>query len=70
MFGFSGSDLVGWILFSALGTIYFAWGKLKDLWQPKVLAVALMFFPYFINKGVWMWVVGLTLAAAIVFARD
>ena len=70
MFGFTSSDLIGWVLFSGIGTVAFAWGKMKDLWQPRVLAALLLFFPYFINKGIWMWAVGLTLTTLLFFAKD
>ena len=50
--------------------IYVAYGRWKDLWQPKALGVALMVFPYFISTGFWLWLVGSVLTLAIVIARD
>lgn len=70
MFGMTAADLMGWLLFGSAGMLACAWGKLKDYWQPWVLGVVLMIFPYFIPTGPWMWGVGLTLTVAVFFARD
>ena len=70
MFGISAPDLIGWFLFGAIGMIACAWGKLKDLWQPWVLGIALMIFPYFITGGFWMWTIGTVLTVLIFFARN
>ena len=70
MFDINVGDLLGWLLFGSIGMIFCAWGKLKDRWQPWVLGIALMVFPYFITGGPWMWGVGTVLAVLIFFAKD
>ena len=62
--------IVAWVLFGSLGMIYFGYGKWKDLWQPKVLGVALMVYPYFVSGERWLWGVGIALTLSIFFARD
>lgn len=63
-------DILAWVVFGGLGMIYVAYGKWKDLWQPKALGFALMFFPYVIPSGAWLWSVGTLLTLAIFVARD
>lgn len=50
--------------------IYVAYGKWKDLWQPKALGFALMFYPYVVSGQSWLWGIGVALTLAIVVARD
>jgi hypothetical protein len=47
--------VVAWVVFGGLGMIYVAYGKWKDLWQPKALGFGLMFFPYFVSSSMWLW---------------
>ena len=62
--------ILAWVIFGCIGVVYVAYGKWKDLWQPKVLGFGLMFFPYFVSSGFWLWVVGVILTLAIFLARD
>lgn len=62
--------IYGWVLFGCLGMIYWGYGKMKDWWQPKALAVALSIFPYFVSGEFWLWTVGGVLASLIFFTRD
>ncbi|MBT8044174.1 MAG: hypothetical protein KJO79_04415 [Verrucomicrobiae bacterium] len=62
--------ILAWVVFGGLGMIYFAYGKWKDLWQPKALGVGLMVYPYFVSDPIWIWIVGGLLTVAIFFARD
>jgi len=65
------STISAWVIFGGLGMIYVAYGKWKDLWQPKALGFALMFYPYIVpSGGWWLWGVGIVLTLAIPFARD
>lgn len=67
---FDPSTILAWLIFGSIGMIYVAYGKWKDLGQPKVLGFALMFYPYFISGEIWLWGVGTILSLAIFFARD
>ncbi len=62
--------VVAWVVFGGLGMIYVAYGKWKDLWQPKALGFGLMFFPYFVSSSMWLWIIGGILSLAIFVARD
>lgn len=70
MFDINVYDLLGWLLFGAIGMIACAWGKMKELWQPWVLGIALMVFPYFVTGGIAMWAIGIVLTVLIFFAKD
>ncbi len=70
MFGFTGWDLLGWVIFSGISVIALAWGKMKDRWQPMVIGVVMGLYPYLINKGILLWVVGLALTVALFYAKD
>lgn len=70
MFSFTEADLLGWVLFGGIGMIACAWGKMKGYWQPWVLGVVLMVFPYFVGHGLWLWIIGGVLTALLPFARD
>ncbi|MGJ8678056.1 MAG: hypothetical protein ACSHX0_11105 [Akkermansiaceae bacterium] len=62
--------ITAWVVFSGLGMIYVAYGKWKDLWQPKALGFILMFYPYLVKDPLWLWIVGGVLSLAVFFARD
>lgn len=62
--------IVAWVVFGSLGMIYFGYGKWKDRWQPKVLGVGLIVYPYFVSEQKWLWGVGITLSLSIFFARE
>ena len=70
MFGITGADIIGWLLFGSIGMLACAWGKLKGRWQPWVLGFVLMVYPYFIGQGFWLWVIGIVLTVLLPFARD
>jgi len=67
---FNANIIVAWVVFGSIGTIYWGYGKWKDLWQPKALGVALMVYPYIVSDEIWLWGVGVVLTGAIFFARD
>ncbi len=67
---FNPNIILAWVLFGSIGMIYFGYGKWKDLWQPKVLGVALMVYPYVVYETMWLWGIGGVLTLAIFFARD
>ncbi|MBK1832255.1 hypothetical protein JIN77_16070 [Verrucomicrobiaceae bacterium R5-34] len=67
---FDPATIVAWVIFGSLGMIYVAYGKWKDLWQPKALGFGLMFYPYFTSGTAWLWGIGTVLTLAIFLARD
>ena len=62
--------IYAWVVFGSLGMIYWAYGKMKDWWQPKVLGAGLMVYPYFVSGEFSLWTVGGVLAILIFFTRD
>ncbi len=67
---FDPNTIIAWVIFGSIGMIYVAYGKWKDLWQPKALGFALMFYPYVVSGQSWLWGIGVALTLAIVVARD
>lgn len=67
---FDPNIIVAWVVFSGLGMIYVAYGKWKDLWQPKALGFALMFYPYIVRDSLWLWIIGGVLSLAVLVAKD
>lgn len=67
---FDANLIIAFVVFGGLGMIYISYGKWKDLWQPKALGFALMFYPYVVRDPVWIWVIGGVLSLSIFFARD
>ncbi|MDP5131445.1 MAG: hypothetical protein NWQ54_11220 [Paraglaciecola sp.] len=58
------STFILWgLLFSAIGFVYFMYGKKRDNWVIRYTGLALFLFPYFINEAVTLVLVGLTLMA-------
>ena len=64
------STILGWLVFGGIGMIAVGYAKMKEMWQPFVLGVALMIFPYFIPSGAPLWLVGLALTVALFFTKD
>ena len=53
-----------------IGTVAVGYGKMKEMWQPAVLGIALMIFPYFVSGGVLLWVIGSALTVALFFTKE
>lgn len=68
--GITANTIYAWVLFGSLGMIYVAYGKMKSMWQPRVLGGLLMFYPYFVSGDAWLWGVGIVLVLAIFVCRD
>ena len=65
----SEAQILWGVLFGAIGTGYFIYGKQQRSVVPLVTGVALMAFPYFFDN-VWLLVlVGVALAAVPYFIR-
>ena len=64
------SDLAAMMIFSLIGFI--AWRSAKREAQPVrlIIAMVLMLYPYFVPAGLWLWVAGALLTAALFVFRD
>ena len=64
------SDLAAMMIFGLIGFI--AWRSAKREAQPVrlIIAMVLMLYPYFVPAGVWLWVAGVLLTAALFVFRE
>ena len=60
------SILAGFI-FSTIGLGAFSYGKKLELWQPKVIGLVLMVYPYFISNAWVLWGIGVSLLVTLWF---
>lgn len=63
------STILGWLLFGSIGTIAVGYAKLKEEWQPAILGVALMVYPYLFPSGWPFWTLGIVLTLLLVTPR-
>ena len=63
-------NLLASILFGGVGMGAFAYGKKLELWQPIVIGLALMTYPWFVTS-VWLtWVTGTVFCVLLIFFHD
>jgi len=68
---FNGYNILASLLFGGIGMGAFYYGKKLELWQPIVLGLALMLYPWFVGGRIWlMWGVGLLLTVLLWFFHD
>ncbi|MCC7203536.1 MAG: hypothetical protein IT441_00520 [Phycisphaeraceae bacterium] len=65
----STSALVAMILFGSVGMAAFYYGKKQAAWQPMVLGLALMCYPYFVSTTLLLYGIGTVLTAALFIFR-
>ena len=58
------------VVFSIIGFGAFRYGKRDGRWQPMVIGMVLMVFPYFVSSGLWLYVVGAALTVGLFIFRD
>ena len=66
----SAAELFASILFSTIGFAAFMYGKKSAHFQPMLVGVALMIYPYFISGTALLYGVGIVLCAALYWWRD
>ena len=63
-------NILAGIVFGGLGMGAFIYGKKLELWQPIVIGLALMVYPYFC-PNVWLtWGIGIGLCVLLWFYHD
>mgnify|MGYP003392925655 CR=1 FL=1 len=67
---FSAAKIFAWIIFGAIGSAVFLYGKKNKFLRPMVIGVALMAYPYFISGTFLIYLVGIALTAALYFWRE
>ena len=63
------TNLVGGMLFGAIGFIAFYHGKRMHHWRSMLSGIALMAFPYFISDTIVLYAFGAAGTAALFFCR-
>ncbi|MDP3851243.1 MAG: hypothetical protein Q8Q59_12115 [Luteolibacter sp.] len=67
MLNFNPYNLLAGFVFGTLGWGAFSYGKKLDLWQPRVIGLALMIYPYFITNDWLLWGAGVGLLVLLWF---
>jgi hypothetical protein len=70
MFDLSGANLIGGLLFGAIGFVAFIYGKRMNLWKLMLCGLVLMIFPYFVSDTGMLYLVGTLGTAALLFLRS
>lgn len=68
-FTFNPVALMGGLLFSVIGMFAFYYGKKNSYWQPMVMGLVLMFYPYFIYETWQVYTVGVALTIGLFVFR-
>ena len=58
------------LLFGAVGFAAFSYGKNMAQWVPMVIGIALMVFPYFVDRLWLVYVVGCALCVGLYVFRE
>lgn len=64
---FSVNNILAGVLFGIIGTLVFREGKKRTSVELYFIGVALMLYPYAIDDGILVWVVGVGLTGAAVY---
>ena len=67
---FSAANLIGGLLFGAVGFVAFVYGKRQSAIRAMVIGVALMAFPYFVSNSIVMYGIGAVLTVALFVFKD
>jgi hypothetical protein len=62
---FSPANLIGQLLFGAIGMVAFAIGKNQMSWRPVFWGLGLMMFPYVVATTVQLYLVGTALTVGL-----
>jgi len=64
------ANLFAVILFSIVGFGAFSYGRKQAAWRAMTIGVALMIYPWFVDRTWMLYAVGLALCAALYAFRD
>lgn len=67
MFALNPFSILAGLIFSTLGLGAFSYGKKLDLWQPRVIGLALLVYPYFTSNEWLLWGIGVGLLVLLWF---
>ena len=64
-------NILASLLFGGIGMVAFYYGKKMDLWQPLVIGLCLMLYPWFVGGNPWlMWGIGIGFTGLLWFYHD
>ena len=63
------ADLIGNVIFSAIGVAAFVYGKKQGSFRPMLIGGALVLYPYAVPNTMYLYIVGATLVAALFIFR-
>jgi hypothetical protein len=58
------------LFFGIVGIAAFRYGRRNALWKPMAIGLALMAFPYFVDRVWLLYAIGVALCGALYVARD
>jgi hypothetical protein len=67
MFTLNPYSILAGFIFSTIGLGAFSYGRKLELWQPRVIGLALMVYPYFTSNEWLLWGVGVGLLVLLWF---
>jgi hypothetical protein len=67
MFNFNPYNILAGLIFGTLGLGVYMYGKRMDLWQPRLIGLGLMIYPYFVSNSWLLWGVGVGLLVLLYF---
>lgn len=70
LFNFNPYNLLAGLIFGTIGWGAFVYGKRLDLWQPRVIGIALMVYPYVFTNAWLLWGVGVALMVLLWFYHN
>ena len=64
------ANLMGGIIFGAIGLAAFVYGKKQANFKPMAIGIALIAFPYFISNTMAIYAIGAALSVALFIFCD
>lgn len=60
-------NILAGFVFGTIGWGAFMYGRKLERWQPRLIGVGLMIYPYFFNNGWSLWGIGVGLLVLLGF---
>ena len=69
-FNFSWPNLIGSFIFGIIGLYAFNYGRKEKSYQPLVIGLVLMVYPYFVPNTILLYLIGVGISSLLYFWRD